>query len=142
MLERLERVDLKGQTAVIFENTAEQIIRLNHRQLYIEGVDAHARTLAPYKWKEYAKYKARKNPAHPGIPDLYDEGNFYKGFEILQVGDGGITTLSKDDKAKELVNKYGDVHGLTPDNEAEYVNNVFAPALFNYIENVTGLKAT
>lgn len=141
LLELLEKVDLRGQTEVIIENTAEEAIRLNQRQLYAEGTDANGIELAAYKWKAYADYKYGRNPRKYGVPDLYDEGNFFRGFEVELLGGAKFTITSKDEKKTRLEAKYGEILGLEKANEKQYIERVYAPALFAYIELVTGLKA-
>jgi hypothetical protein len=140
LLEALERVDLEAQAEVILENTSEEIIKHNQSQLYYEGIDADGKSLEPYKWKEYAAYKARRNPSHPGIPDLYDEGNFYRGFEVELLGGAKFTLKSTDEKATALEQKYGQIFGLTDENEAKY-GEFYKALLMAYISNVTGLKS-
>lgn len=140
LLERLELVDLKTQTEVILENTSENVIALNQKQLYVGGVDADGKSLEAYKWKEYAAYKARRNPSHPGIPDLYDTGDFYRGFEVELLGGAKFTLSSTDEKATALEQKYGQIFGLTDENEIQYAE-FFRTAILNYLENITGLKA-
>lgn len=69
---------------------------------------------------------------------MFDTGDFYKGFKIKYNGlSKPFNIFSTDSKSTDLVDKYGDIFGLTKDNE-KYLNyEIIKPELEEFIKKNT-----
>lgn len=116
------------------------LINYNQMQLYEKSVLATGANLALYRNQFYALDKSNRNPK-PGFmhPDLYDTGDFYKGF-YLTVTAQEYEIDSKDSKSGRLKQKYGDtIFGLTDQNKALFASNEFFNTFSRIIQSQTGL---
>lgn len=137
--ERFKRLDLRGQVPIIVEMTGEQMILLNQSQLYTQSLDAKGEPLGGYFYQYYEDLKRSMNPQLDGRVDLYFSGAFYSGFYV-KVQDTEFLIGSTDPKENNLEAKYGEIFGLTDENQAKYVFDIFFEALRQYIENMTKIK--
>lgn len=140
MLDSFKRLNLRKQVPIIIEQTKEEIITLNQRQLYNNSEDAKGVPLRFYASNSYAFEKERRNP-NPGFgrPDLFLSGAFYRGFYI-SVTNSTYDIYSRDSKTGKLVAKYGeDIFGMTDDSQQQYVEETLYNGLSKYIEQITGV---
>ena len=141
MYNRWRKLQLRKQVPIIIEQTKENIIALNQRQLYNRSEDSEGNPLRFYSSNSYAFEKEQKNPL-PGFgrPDLYDTGSFYRQF-VVRVSPTFYEITSKDSKTNKLTKKYGkDVFGLQKESKAEYVNDTLFVGIKRYVEHKTGLQ--
>lgn len=129
--------------AVESRSSTDEFKRLNKEQLFNFGVDSDGVKLKRYVSNYYAKEKNYDNPRPGfGVPDLYVTGSFYRDF-FTSVGPQKIDVSSKNEKTKGLVANYGkNIFGLTDDNTTYYAIITIRPKVVEYVEKITGLKAT
>lgn len=138
---RFKGLNLRKQVPIIIEQTKEEIIALNQRQLYNRSEDSEGQPLRFYASNAYAFAKEKRNSA-PGFgrPDLYDTGSFYRQF-VVKVSPTFYTVNSTDSKTKKLTAKYGrDIFGLSKESKAQYANEVLFTGIKRYVEQTTGLR--
>ena len=123
--EQLKRIDdarrgLEAQALKIIAEIQDTILDYNREGQLYKGLDATGQKISPkYSRERYKRAKNRVNPL-PGIgtPDLKLTGKFYSDF-FLTAKNGVIDIFSSDEKADKLEAKYGDIFGLTTDNEGK-----------------------
>jgi hypothetical protein len=111
------------------------IVDLNTSQLS-EGLRSDGGQIEPeYFSPVYAKFKKAIGAKPPlGTPNLFLEGNFYRGFYAKKVNDW-IEIHSSDWKEKKLREKYSDeIFGLTESNKSE-LSKLSLPNLLKNIRN-------
>lgn len=140
MYNRVKRLDLRKQVPILIEQSGDEIIALNQRQLYNNSEDSEGVPLRFYANNGYAFYKERLN-SNPGFgkPDLYLTGAFYRGF-YLSVTNSTYSINSRDSKTGKLEAKYGKVFGLNSESKAEYVQRTLFIGIRKYIEGTTGVQ--
>lgn len=139
MIQRIEKViaDIPKETENIIKRNEQEILDLNReRQLYDRGIDSNSRPLLPYRPATIA-IKRSKGEIY-NRTTLFDLGSFYKGFKIKYNGlSNPFNIFSTDSKSTDLVDKYGDIFGLTKDNE-KYLNyEIIKPELEEFIKKNT-----
>lgn len=141
MLEKVRTVNLRAEVPQIILETSQEIVQLNRDQLR-QGIKSNGVTLLEYKSFEYAERKHAMNPA-PGFgnPDLYLEGDFYRGFQVAKITSRSFDLLSTDSKSDSLEEKYGEkIFGLTQKSRTQYALGVFYQRVKSYITGKTGLR--
>lgn len=85
-------------------------------QLFELGVDADGNKLEPYTpFTRSVKISEGKNP---NVVTLFDEGDYYKGFDFNLVSEDVLNIFSTDVKAPKLIDKYGQrIDDLSEENE-------------------------
>lgn len=142
MLEKVRTVNLRAEVPEIILRTSSEILELNKQQLYQEGIRSDGITLREYRNFDYAAYKHSLNPAPgPGIPDLYLEGSYYRGFQVFNITSRSFDINSTDSKAESLEERFGEqVYGLTQKSRKVYALGVFFDGIKAYITGKTGLR--
>ena len=108
---------LSAEAETIVSEIQELILNYNRGRL-LKGQDAQGQKITPdYSRVKYARAKNQMNQL-PGIgtPDLKVTGKFYAEF-YLTSQNGKFEIFSSDWKSKALSNKYGDIFGLTIEDE-------------------------
>lgn len=139
--ENVKRLQLRKQVPIILEQSKEEIIALNQRQLYNNSEDSEGTPLRLYSSAGYSFEKEKRNP-NPGYgrPDLFLHGDFYRGFKVTITPEFYIIN-STDSKTKKLIAKYGeDIFGLTKESKTELVEERLRKGLANHIYTTTGLE--
>lgn len=135
-IEMIER-ELPNQALIILAKTQELVVKLNTEDQLQKGLNAKGEKITPnYRNTRYAKAKNSRN-ALPGLgtPDLNLTGRFQKNFYVIKKGKG-FDLFSSDKKASMLGEKYGDIFGLTPDNEGYYNLEILLPRLIEWMLSV------
>lgn len=140
MIQRIEKViaDLPKETENIIRRNEQEILDLNReKQLYDKGIDSNSRQLLAYKPFTIA-IKRSKGEIY-NRTTLLDTGDFYKGFKIKYNGlSNPFNIFSTDSKSSDLVEKYGDIFGLTEQNERYLNYEIIKPELEKFIKNHIG----
>lgn len=119
------------ETENIIRKREQEILDLNRElQLYNKGVDSDGKNLLPYT-PTTIFYKRQKGEVF-NRTTLLDTGDFYKGFRI-KITNGVLSIYSTDSKSIDLVEKYGNIFGLTKENEVIFNNEIIKPDLWEYI---------
>lgn len=134
LLDRVNDLDIGEESRTAISDTADEMILAQQQQM-LHGLDAKGEKIGEYKNPLYAEAKHRFNPlAGFGNVDLRLTGSFYAEQYVLVKTDEFVMD-SSDEKADALTKKYGDdIFGLSPDYEAEYIDNYLEPVL---IDNVS-----
>lgn len=140
MYNRVKRLDLRKQVPILIEQSADELIALNQRQLYNKSEDSEGIPLRFYANNGYAFYKEQLN-SNPGFgrPDYRLTGAFYRGF-YLSVTNSSYSIDSRDSKTAKLEARSPKVFGLTNDSKSQYVQNTLFIGVKKYIEGITGLQ--
>lgn len=124
LIQKMEKViaDIPKETERIVKDNEKEILDLNREeQLYKKGIDSDGKRLKPYKPFTVSIKRAKGEIFNRTT--LLDTGDFYKGFKIKFNGfSNPFNIYSTDSKSSELVEKYGNIFGLTKENE-KYLNN-------------------
>lgn len=136
MIQRIEKViaDIPKETEKIIKINEQEILDLNReKQLYEKGIDSNGKRLIPYS--PYTVALKRLKGEIYNHPTLFDLGDFYKGFKIKYNGlSNPFNIFSTDSKSSDLIEKYGDIFGLTKENE-KYLNyEIIKPELERFIK--------
>lgn len=95
------------------------LIELNQGQLYNEGIGSDGKDIRPYYRPYTVRVKSEKDQITEHVT-LYDEGNFYGGFQVTKQDKESVLIDSNDSKTEELTLKYGgQIFGLSPDSFKE-----------------------
>ena len=85
-------------------------------QLFVLGEDADGDKLTPYS--SFTRRVKSNEGRNPEIVTLFDEGDFYEGFDLSLIQGDVLNIYSRDIKAPELIEKYGNrVDDLNEENE-------------------------
>lgn len=144
LLNAFKSLNIETETVNVIERTKDRMVYLNKSQLNLESIDSKGNSIKPkYFDREYAVYKQELNPFLPfGAPDLNLTGAFYSGFYATIQG-SKIEFGSTDEKTDKLTKRYGkNIFGLTQENKDEYATETVRPKVVEYVEKITGLKAT
>ncbi len=118
---------------VVTENQP-YIKKLNEDRLS-RGLNTDGSYIDP-PYSPYTVSKKRKKGQQSNYVTLEDEGNFYEGI-FTDVFNAAFTVDSTDEKANDLVEKYGDlILGLSKEDKAEfaaYIKPQFIAKIRNYI---------
>lgn len=123
------------QSDAITEHEKE-ILDLNKKQLYEFGHNPLGISIGSYTPKTIAIKKEKGQPYDRVT--LRDTGDFYAAFH-LSVDKAGFTISSTDWKTEELLEKYGNVFGLTEENRLYVAWHFLFPFVLNFVkENIYG----
>lgn len=125
--------NLVQQAETIVAEVQDIILDYNRDRLY-KGENAQGQKIRPnYSRVKYARAKNQMNPL-PGLgtPDLKVTGRFYAEF-YLTANNGKFEIFSSDEKAKVLKAKYGDIFGLTVEDERIVNFDEIYPRLLKWI---------
>ena len=104
------------------------IIRLNRvEQLYLEGLDVNDNIIGTYSYttallagEESYIFNGLVSNKKVGEPyTLYDSGIFYESFRVMVGKDGFVITANTQKEDGDLMNKYGEILGLTQNSKHE-----------------------
>lgn len=124
--------NLEGQAIIFLTEDKKKIIDLVRiDQLFNKGEDADGNRLKPYTpFTRKVKIKEGRNPE---IVSLFDEGDYYKGFDFTLISGEILNIFSRDFKARELSEKYGSrIDDLNDENE-EKVNTNLEEELITWV---------
>lgn len=112
----------------------DELIRINLDDQLSAGVDSRGRSLG-----EYAPYTIELKQAKGQPTDrvtLYDEGDFYAGFNVELKG-SGLELDSTDSKTDDLKKDWGEsIFGITPDNLTYFINTFFKDRFTNAFRKI------
>ena len=109
--------NINNQANILIENDKKRILDLVRiGQLFDLGVDADGNKLQPYTpFTRASKISEGKNP---NIVTLFDKGDYYSGFDLNLISGDVLNIFSRDEKARELSEKYGSrIDDLSDPNE-------------------------
>ncbi len=108
---------LEKQAEILIEKDKKIIldyVRIN--QLLELGEDADGEKLTPYS--SFTRRVKSREGRNPEIVTLFDEGDFYEGFDLSLIQGDVLNIYSRDIKAPELIEKYGNrIDDLNEGNE-------------------------
>lgn len=130
-MKRLNDLILKF-TSVPYENIIRDVVEENKTEVedkQIKQLEAGQNPDGSRITPEYSdltiELKKMKGQPYDKVT-LYDTGDFYRGIK-LDLASDSFTLDSSDSKTDDLVDKYGDVFGLTNEHKQELINDVFRP---------------
>ena len=139
--QRLRSYTVERQTRDILsmvqqaENYA-YLVDLNTQQL-MQGKDIHGALLTPpYASKAYADFKLMMNPL--GVVDLFLTGDFQNSI-FVQADKFPLMFDATDEKKNELVDKYGDILGLSEQGKEKFREHIDAQ-IRRYYYNILGIR--
>lgn len=97
----------------IIKDNEEAVLDVNRSQL-LKGIDADGNKLKRYKNRDYAIFKSILNPN--GVTDLRLTGRLYARM-FINTQKFAVIYDSSDRKAPMLKQKYGNIFGITEENE-------------------------
>jgi len=125
----------------------KQILQLNKNQLY-DGKSITGEDIRPYytedpyfktigqargyiKWKQSITPNSKRNP---NAPNLYINGYFHRSLRLAKES-GGIFIISNltGKMANDVVDKYENILGLTPDNLEKINNEIIIPKIWELL---------
>lgn len=118
------------QSNAIIEHEKE-ILDLNREQLYEFGHNPLGISIGSYSPKTISIKKEKGQPYDRVT--LRDTGDFYAAFH-LKVDKAGFSISSTDWKTGELLDKYGNVFGLTTENRLHVTWHFLFPFLLNFVK--------
>ena len=108
---------LEKQAEILIEKDKKIIldyVRID--QLFTLGEDADGDKLKPYA--PSTRLQKSREGRNPEIVTLFDEGDFYEGFDLSLIQGDVLNIYSRDIKAPELIEKYGNrIDDLNEGNE-------------------------
>jgi hypothetical protein len=120
----------------------EAIIDLNVSNLE-KGINTEGNNVGEYESPEYAQLKKSMGSKSPlGIVDTKLTGDFHEGFYAepyygSSPETSGLFINSKDEKSDDLDRKYGNLFGLTPDNNDELEDLIVPHIQKSIIDGIT-----
>lgn len=124
--------NLEEQANIFLEKDKKQIldyVRID--QLFDLGEDADGNKLEPYT--PFTRANKIRQGRNPNIVTLFDEGDYYRGFDFTLIQRNTLNIFSRDIKAAELSDKYGQrIDDLSESNE-EKVNNKLETDLVTWV---------
>lgn len=126
------KAEIPNEVDRIIEQNKAEILDLNREsQLYDKGIDSNGVMLRPYSPFTIAIKRGKGQVFNRTT--LFDEGNFFRRFDLLNKG-GKITIFSRDPKSEKLQDDYGEaIYGLTPENQDKMNENIIKPRLAQFI---------
>lgn len=113
----------------------DEILRLNLDDQLSAGQDSTGRQIEP-EYTEYTKSLKELKGQPTDRVTLYDEGDFYRGFNVERLGNK-LYTDSTDKKTEKLVEKYGEeIFGLAPDNLQYFIDDILKPRVVNLFKKI------
>lgn len=109
--------NLENEAKILIESDKKRIldyVRID--QLFSLGEDADGDKLRPYT--PFTRKQKSKEGRNPEVVTLFDEGDFYQGFDLTVIQGDVINIFSRDFKAPDLIEKYGSrIDDLNEENE-------------------------
>jgi len=129
---KLIQSNLNSQSKTFIENDKKQILDLVRiDQLFNLGEDADGEKLTPYT--PFTKAVKAIEGKNPNIVTLFDEGDYYRGFDLTLISNDILNIFSRDSKARELSEKYGSrIDDLSDVNEVK-VNTKLEEQLVTWV---------
>jgi len=125
------RREIPDETQRIIMVNKEFILDLNREaQLFDKGIDSDGNRLRPYT-PTTIQFKRAKGEVY-NRTTLLDTGAFYKGFDLLN-RNNTLSIFSRDGKSAELVEKYGNIFGLTKENQKRFDQDILKKELDAFI---------
>jgi len=125
------RAQIPSEFERIVDRSKEVILDFNREdQLFDRGIDSDGNKLQPYT-PTTVRYKRSKGEVF-NRTTLLDTGDFYKGFDLLKKPND-YSIFSRDEKSADLVEKYGNIFGLTKENTERVNEDVLRPQLNDFI---------
>jgi len=145
--EVLQRVNILDLTVQTVNETSKEFVNLNKDQLW-DGKKATGADITPsylddpyFKSRKqaeaYASWKQRITPnskRNKYAPNLFINGYYYASLQI-GVSSSGIMYAGWG----EVLDRYEDTLGLTPEHQTGYNFDTFLPVIANKINELTGL---
>ena len=109
--------NLSSEAEILIEKDKKRIldyVRID--QLFVLGKDADGNKLKPYA--PYTRSVKSSQGRDPNVVTLFDEGNYYRGFDLRLILEDVLNIFSTDFKANDLIEKYGSrIDDLNDENE-------------------------
>ena len=138
MRERFQRVSLTAITRTVMIDTHDELEDANRKQLYA-GKRPDGSDITP-EYRPLTKFlKQQKGQVWDRVT-LEDTGAFYRGID-LQLSNVDYELTSTDYKTPDLLNKYGDVFGLSDQAKDDYRADTLKPRVVEAICEQTGAIA-
>lgn len=120
-LKEINQTQIRSWAEEYVNSNKSNILKLvKERMLKGENVNSTGKPIGVYKSKDYSLFKERLNPFAHGTVDLFLEGDFQRFMTIEKKNVNTFKIYSKDDKYKQLGNKYGfEQFGLTEEQQEE-----------------------
>jgi hypothetical protein len=133
-LERLKK-KVPNQAKVISKKYKDVILDyIREKQLYEKGIDGNGSKLLKYKPFTIAIKKAKGEVYNRTT--LLDSGSFYDGMDLIFTDQNAIGIFSRDEKAPDLISKYGsDIFAFTVNNQEEINEEIFLKNLIKWLLN-------
>jgi hypothetical protein len=151
VFKNVKKLDLYSAGTAVVRKNNEPILNLNKKQLFGKGENKIGKKLKPYSIKgsflhngsfvNYAEYKHERNQS-PGLgnPDLFNTGDFFKGWKLKIINKNEFEMFGTEQKTKSLTKKYGaDIFGLADYSRNEMIKKFFQKDLMIEIKKVTKL---
>lgn len=104
-LEQVLKEVPKETERIVLRNKDKILDFIREKQLYEQGIDGNGNKLLQYKPFTIAFKRQKGQPTDRTT--LFDTGGFYKGFDLIYTDQNSIGVFSRDEKAPELLEKYG-----------------------------------
>lgn len=133
-LERLKK-EVPDQAKVISKKYKGIILDyIREKQLYEKGIDGKGNKLLKYKPFTIAIKKSKGEVYNRTT--LLDSGSFYDGMDLIFTDQNAIGIFSRDEKAPDLISKYGsDIFTFTVNNQEEINEEIFLKNLIKWLLN-------
>jgi len=109
--------NLSSEAEMLIEKDKKRIldyVRID--QLFVLGEDADGNKLKPYA--PYTRSVKSSQGRDPNVVTLFDEGDYYRGFDLRLISEDVLNIFSTDFKANDLIEKYGNrIDDLNEENE-------------------------
>jgi hypothetical protein len=112
----------------IIKTNEDELLDVNRSQL-LEGIDADGKRLRRYRNPKYAALKRTMNSK--GVTDLRFTGRLYDAM-FLDASKFAVIYDSKDSKAPMLKQKYGNIFGITKQNEEMVAGEILGDQIIIY----------
>lgn len=105
---------------------------IREKQLYEKGIDGKGNKLLKYKPFTIAVKKSKSEVYNRTT--LLDSGSFYDGMDLIFTDQNAIGIFSRDEKAPDLISKYGsDIFTFTVNNQEEINEDIFLKNLIKWL---------
>lgn len=133
-LERLKK-EVPNQAKILSKKYKSVILDyIREKQLYEKGIDGKVNKLLKYKPFTIA-IKRSKGEVY-NRTTLLDSGSFYDGMDLIFTDQNAIGIFSRDEKAPDLISKYGsDIFTFTVNNQEEINEDIFLKNLIKWLLN-------
>jgi hypothetical protein len=140
IIERVKAFKANAGQIILEEAKEEEavLVDLNQEGQLAQGYGSDGKAIKPF-YTEYTKLAKGLKGQPSEFVTLYDEGDFYAGFEVNNTKNG-LEFGSTDEKTPDLLDKYGQrIFGLDNDNLQDFIDeylrqravNRFRKEIFN-----------